>query len=83
MFGFGFAEIVVVLIVVLVLFRPEDLPKLLRRAGKISRQMRDMYHGATSTLADIGKEIERPIAEVKKASRVDEWWKDISTDKTD
>ncbi len=83
MFGLGFWEIAVIIVVVLVLFRPEDLPKLLRTAGKVSRQLKDIYRGATSAISDIGKEIERPLNDVKRGAKMENWWKDTSAGEAD
>lgn len=83
MFGLGFWEIAIIFIVILLLFRPEDIPKLLRGAGKVSRQLKDFYRGATSAINDIGKEVKRPIDDVKRATKIENWWKDTSADNAD
>jgi Sec-independent protein translocase protein TatA len=83
MFGLGFWEIAIIIIVILLLFRPEDIPKLLRGAGKVSRQLKDFYREATSSINDIGKEVKRPIDEIKRASKIEDWWKDTSADNAD
>lgn len=44
MFGLGFLEIVVILIVMIVVNKPEDLPKLLRRIGQVYGQLQRFYY---------------------------------------
>ena len=70
MFGLGTWEIVVILIVVLVAVKPSDIPKMLRTVGRAFRRFREMYRGVSSTISDLGREIENPevFSEMDKKS---------------
>ena len=58
MFGLGIWEIGVIVVVVLILFKPEDIPKLLRNFGRVSRQLKDLLRSASSTVSDMGREFD-------------------------
>lgn len=83
MFGLGFWELAVIIVVILVVFRPEDIPKLLRNLGKITRQLKDVYRGATSAITDISRQIEEPIDDAGKLADNESLWKDPSAGKAD
>jgi Sec-independent protein translocase protein TatA len=53
MFGIGLGEIAVVLAVALVLIKPEDLPALFRRAGRLWGELRAMSDKARDVARDI------------------------------
>ena len=59
MFGIGFGEILIVLLVAIVFIRPEDLPKFLRSAGRLYGQLKRMYNEVIRTKEEIIKEIDR------------------------
>ena len=69
MFGIGFSEIVVILLVMIIFIRPEDLPKTLRSLGRLYGKLRLIYKEIMDSRAEIMKEIE-------KASTFDESNKD-------
>ena len=50
MFGVGFAEIVVILIVALIVLGPEELPKV---AGKIARFIAELRHTEAEIKRDL------------------------------
>ena len=54
----GFAEILVLAVIGLIVFGPERLPKALRDAGRMLRELRTMARGAASDLkAELGPEM--------------------------
>jgi Sec-independent protein translocase protein TatA len=56
MFGLGFAEIVVICLVVLIIVRPKDLPRLFRKAGALYRQVSDQLKAASQIVANMDVE---------------------------
>ncbi|TVP56505.1 MAG: twin-arginine translocase subunit TatB [Halomonadaceae bacterium] len=68
MFDLGFAELVIVLVVALLVVGPERLPRLVRMAGL-------MVGKAKAALADVSREIERelPTEEVEEIKAVGEY----------
>jgi len=59
MFGLGFVEILIILLVAIVFINPKDLPKLFRRLGRLVHQLRDIRDSSARYL----KRIEREISE--------------------
>ena len=60
MFGIGFGEILVILLIAIVFIRPEDLPKFLRSAGRLYGQIKRMYKEIIAAKDKIIKEIDLP-----------------------
>ena len=48
MFGLGFTEIIIILVVILVVVKPEDLPKFFKKIGKFYRELK-------KTCSDVNK----------------------------
>lgn len=61
MFGIGFGELVVILVIALVIVGPERMPELARRAGLFIRDMRRMYDNLRNELGPDYDEVERAI----------------------
>lgn len=40
MFGLGFTEIIIILVVILVVVKPEDLPKFFKKIGQLYRELK-------------------------------------------
>ena len=59
MFGVGFGEILIVLLIAIVFIRPEDLPKFLRGAGRLYGQIKRIYNEVMQTKDKIIKEIDK------------------------
>ena len=58
MFGIGFAEVVVILLVMIIFIRPEDLPKTLRTMGRFYGKFKSMYKEVVDTKDQIMREID-------------------------
>ncbi|HWI43956.1 MAG TPA: sec-independent translocase [Nocardioides sp.] len=57
MFGVGFAELVMIAFVAILVFGPDRLPELARQAGKVARQLRRFATNARDELrAELGPE---------------------------
>lgn len=74
MFGFSFAELIIVLIVALIFIKPQDLPEIAHFVGKIfyrgKRLIKDLKQSLKEMekelgLEDLKQEINRGIAEEK------------------
>jgi Sec-independent protein translocase protein TatA len=63
MFGLGFAEIVVICLVVLIIVRPKDLPRLLRKTGALYRQVSDQLKAASQVVASMDVEEKKDDAD--------------------
>ena len=61
MFGIGFEELVVILVLAFVVVGPERLPDLARRAGLFIRDLRRMYDNLRQDLGPEYDEVERAI----------------------
>jgi Sec-independent protein translocase protein TatA len=57
LFGIGLPELVIIILVVLVLVNPKDLPALARRLGALVRKLRDLRDGFARTLREAEREI--------------------------
>ncbi len=44
MFGIGFFEILIIIFIILIFIKPQDLPSFIRRIGKIYSQVRNGYN---------------------------------------
>ncbi|MGH7435475.1 MAG: Sec-independent protein translocase protein TatB, partial [Polyangiaceae bacterium] len=73
MFGLGFGELLVVMIVAVVVLGPKDLPRYMRKAGELAAQLRrlafDMREksGIDEVLRAEG--LDRDIAEIRRLAR--------------
>lgn len=57
MFGLGIAEIITVLIVILVLFNPKDLPAIVRTVGRVYGSVMKQLNGVRKTYGQFEKEL--------------------------
>ena len=62
MFGIGFSEILVIVIILFVFIRPEDLPKIMRAAGKYYGKAKKLYNELIQVKDKIMKEIDEAAA---------------------
>ncbi|GHU64754.1 hypothetical protein FACS189447_02290 [Spirochaetia bacterium] len=58
MFGIGFSEIIVVLLLIIVFVRPDDLPKFLRTLGRLYGKAKRAYNELVSVKNRFIKEID-------------------------
>ncbi|UCF97991.1 MAG: hypothetical protein JSV89_00290 [Spirochaetaceae bacterium] len=58
MFGLGFFEILIILLVAIVFINPRDLPKFFRRLGRLVGQLRDIRDSSVRYMRRIEREIE-------------------------
>ena len=57
MFGLGFVEILIIMLVAIVFINPKDLPKLFRRLGRLVQQLRDLRDSSVRYMRKIEKQI--------------------------
>ncbi|MBF0245264.1 MAG: hypothetical protein HQL31_08325 [Planctomycetes bacterium] len=60
MFGLGYFEILILLLLAVIFVKPEDLPELLRKLGKLIGMVRKMVWEAQSQLDEL-KRMHEPI----------------------
>lgn len=65
MFGIGFTELIIILIVALLVVGPERLPELARQLGTIVRDLRRMYNNLRADLGPDFDEIEQGIRDLR------------------
>jgi len=58
MFGFSLAELFLVLLVILIFVKPQDLPELARYAGKAIYHGKKFYQKIKNSLTELEKELE-------------------------
>ncbi|MFK7824208.1 MAG: Sec-independent protein translocase protein TatB [Oligoflexales bacterium] len=61
MFGIGFVELCVIIVVALVFVGPKKLPEMMKQAGKFFVQVRRMTTDVKSTMDDVIQEAEQEI----------------------
>ena len=66
MFGIGFVELCVIIVVALVFVGPKKLPDLMKQAGKFFVQVRRMTTDVKSTMDEVIHEAEREIRREEK-----------------
>ncbi|HEY0607256.1 MAG TPA: Sec-independent protein translocase protein TatB [Herpetosiphonaceae bacterium] len=65
MFGIGFTELIIILIVALLVVGPERLPEMARQLGTIVRDLRRMYNNLRADLGPEFDEIEQGIRDLR------------------
>ena len=59
MFGLGFGEIAAILVLVIILVRPKDLPRLVRRIGEVYGRGAELYRLTMRTVRDAERTVSR------------------------
>ena len=62
MFGISFSNVIIILLVIIIFIRPNDLPKFLREAGKFYGKAKKMYNEIIQVKDHIMKEIDEAAA---------------------
>ena len=57
MFGIGFFEFMAIALVALILIRPDDLPRVVRKIGKLYRQAADQLKAVKRVINDLEEEL--------------------------
>ena len=68
MFGLGFWEIVAIIVVVVVVVRPRDLPSFVRKLGRIYGRILDLHRLFTKTMRDAERQIRSEAQEAPQES---------------
>jgi len=55
MFGIGFWELFVIFVLLVIFIKPEEIPKVIRQAGKVIAQIRSFYINITEVFNNIDK----------------------------
>lgn len=74
MFSFGWGEILLILIVVIIVVGPKDIPKLLRQLGNLSKSIKKISREFKSSLNQIAeetdlKDVKNSITEVTNLNK--------------
>lgn len=62
MFGIGISELLLILLAIIILIRPEDLPKFMRTVGKLYGKVKHYYNEAVGFKDQVIKEIDEAAA---------------------
>ena len=74
MFSFGFGEILLILLVVIIVVGPKDIPKFLRQIGNLSKSIKKISREFKSSLNQIAeetdlKDVKNSITEVTNLNK--------------
>ena len=65
MFGLGFWEIVIVLLVVFLVVKPEDLPRFFRKLGKLYQQVTSFSRGIKRMMNQAESVVKNPLSHLE------------------
>ena len=78
MFDLGWAEMLLLGIVVLLVMGPRELPSMLRTLGRLARRMRMLSQGFRSQIDEISREVD-PRAELQRLTYSHPYEEDVGT----
>lgn len=86
--GIGFEEMVLLVIVAIVVIGPKDLPLMMRKFGRFTGKMRALAFEFRQGMDELGRqaeleELRKEVADLKKATGLDEIRRDLEADKAD
>lgn len=84
--GIGFAEMVLLVVVALVVIGPKDLPLMMRKFGRFTGKMRALAFEFQQGLDELGRqaeleELRKEVADLKKHTGLDDLQKEFEEDK--
>lgn len=71
MFGIGWSELLLVGVVCLFIFGPEDIPKVMYTIGRVVRRLRYMQYALSSQFDDFMDKTERKVADSPASAPVE------------
>ena len=74
MFSFGWSEIILTLVVIIIVVGPKEIPNLLRQLGSFSKSIKKITREFKKSLNDIAqesdlKEVKKSISEIKNIKK--------------
>jgi sec-independent protein translocase protein TatB len=86
--GVGFEEMILLVIVAIVVIGPKDLPLMMRKFGRFTGKMRAMAFEFKQGIDELGRqaeldELRKEVADLKKATGLDEIRRDLENDKAE
>ena len=70
MFGIGFWESIIILIMIIVLVKPEDIPEFIRKVGRVFGKIKRSYDLMVHNIRDIEYKIKNEIDDFSPADKV-------------
>ena len=86
--GVGFEEMILLVIVAIVVIGPKDLPLMMRKFGRFTGKMRAMAFEFKQGIDELGRqaeldELRKEVADLKKATGLDDIRRELENDKAD
>lgn len=86
--GVGFAEMVVLVLVAIVVIGPKDLPLMMRKFGRFTGKMRAMAFEFRQGFEELGRqaeleELRREVADLKRHTGMEEFTREMEKDRSD
>ena len=61
MFGIGFSEIVIILIIIILFVKPDDIPNFVKKVGKVFGQLKRSYDILIDTVRNLERKEIKPL----------------------